>query len=357
MSPQAEAELRQAVCASPEADEPRLVFADALTQRGEPQGELIVAACMLARPDLPVGTRRALQSRHDALMREHQARWLGELGLRVGQAQFVRGLVEVAWVPWRQVAKSLDALLTRTPLRSLMLSDVDSDGLRALRFCPHVSRLEQLGFERLARGAVEQVGELENTQRLRGLRVCSTELRDRDLSTLAQASVFAQVTELRLDRNGLGPGGAQAIAESPVFTQLTALELASNQVTTAGARALAESSNLRGLTSLGLSQNGLDAEGVRAVVGSAHVTKLTSLDVGFNPVADAGALEVAQSMWLGELESLTLEQAGVGTAGARALAGSVTLRKLKVLELGYNRFTEADEAALRERFGFGVRLR
>jgi uncharacterized protein (TIGR02996 family) len=61
-------ELRAAVLANPDADEPRLVYADALVERGDPQGELIQVQIALARdPDQP-----ELMKREDALLRHFE---------------------------------------------------------------------------------------------------------------------------------------------------------------------------------------------------------------------------------------------------------------------------------------------
>src|SRR5678816_3251988 len=62
-----EAALLAEIRARPDDDGPRLVFADALSARGDPWGELIVAGCELAREPregvVDAERRRALQDR------------------------------------------------------------------------------------------------------------------------------------------------------------------------------------------------------------------------------------------------------------------------------------------------------
>ncbi|MCA9664126.1 MAG: TIGR02996 domain-containing protein [Myxococcales bacterium] len=68
-----ELQLLQAVYAAPERDEPRLVYADWLAERGDARAELITLQCERAR----CGTREGLRER--SLLRRCEQRWLGPL--------------------------------------------------------------------------------------------------------------------------------------------------------------------------------------------------------------------------------------------------------------------------------------
>jgi uncharacterized protein (TIGR02996 family) len=78
--------LLEQVLRVPELDEPRLVYADWLSERGDPRGEFI--ALQLARGD-EAATRRA-----SALLRQHQASWLGALDGVLTHVSFVRGFLD-----------------------------------------------------------------------------------------------------------------------------------------------------------------------------------------------------------------------------------------------------------------------
>ncbi|MEO8705660.1 MAG: TIGR02996 domain-containing protein [Kofleriaceae bacterium] len=67
-----EQELLATICEEPEADGPRLVYADWLTQRGDVRGELIVAGVQLARLD-DRDPRRYPLLRHEASLRQATA--------------------------------------------------------------------------------------------------------------------------------------------------------------------------------------------------------------------------------------------------------------------------------------------
>ncbi|HET9625977.1 MAG TPA: hypothetical protein VFP84_31670 [Kofleriaceae bacterium] len=82
------AALHREVHARPDADDARLVLADALLAAGDPRGELI--ALQLA--DAGGGTARGID-RIERLLREHGKRWLGPLREFTYRAQFARGFV------------------------------------------------------------------------------------------------------------------------------------------------------------------------------------------------------------------------------------------------------------------------
>jgi uncharacterized protein (TIGR02996 family) len=85
--------LLEAIGANPDDDEPRLVYADWLSERGDPRGELITLLCIMAaeperRPQLELGAQ--------ALVKAHGTAWFGPLGVAAhesGSYWFVR-LVE-----------------------------------------------------------------------------------------------------------------------------------------------------------------------------------------------------------------------------------------------------------------------
>ncbi len=82
--------LLAAVLAAPESDDARLVYADALSERGDLRGELIAVQCGLARaPD-----NRELLAREKELLDAHGKQWLGELSkLVMTDHRFERGFL------------------------------------------------------------------------------------------------------------------------------------------------------------------------------------------------------------------------------------------------------------------------
>jgi uncharacterized protein (TIGR02996 family) len=81
-----EQRLLDAICANPDDDQARRVYADALLERGEPLGELI-------NLQLHGDPSEAGEKQCRALIKAHRARWLGELDAFVINPLFRRGLL------------------------------------------------------------------------------------------------------------------------------------------------------------------------------------------------------------------------------------------------------------------------
>lgn len=75
----ARAALLAAIAAAPDAEAPRLIYADWLAQRGDPRGELLHAQLAIAR--LPAGDPALAELRawERRILREHEARLAGPL--------------------------------------------------------------------------------------------------------------------------------------------------------------------------------------------------------------------------------------------------------------------------------------
>jgi uncharacterized protein (TIGR02996 family) len=84
---------------NPEDDAPRLVFADWLTDHGEPdRGELIRVQCQLARLGENDPGRAALRKYERRLLKAHGASWAEPLRGLVSEFEFRRGFVEAVVV-------------------------------------------------------------------------------------------------------------------------------------------------------------------------------------------------------------------------------------------------------------------
>src|SRR5262249_13501753 len=72
----------RAICASPDDDTVRLVYADWLEEHGDAvRAEFIRLQCQLGSEDLFAPNRRALLRREWRLLRQHGERWIREDGL------------------------------------------------------------------------------------------------------------------------------------------------------------------------------------------------------------------------------------------------------------------------------------
>ncbi|WP_434427439.1 TIGR02996 domain-containing protein [Nannocystis pusilla] len=109
-SASAEREFMARILADPADDAPRLAFAEWLTRRGDPRGEFIRLQVSLGTGPL---SPQDLWQRADALRRQHETAWVGELRELLGVAgqsdcqpcTFRRGFVEEALRPRRRVRR------------------------------------------------------------------------------------------------------------------------------------------------------------------------------------------------------------------------------------------------------------
>lgn len=122
---------------------PRLVYADAQSELGDPFGEYLALSCALLTAKAPQAF--ALATRAQALWREHQARWLKTWGadhvyalrMRAGFPESVELRAEPAWPQFTQ-------LLATCPIRELAVRDVASKPLKRMLGVPGIERVEQL---------------------------------------------------------------------------------------------------------------------------------------------------------------------------------------------------------------------
>jgi uncharacterized protein (TIGR02996 family) len=243
----------QVIAERPDADAPRLMYADWLEERGDPRGEFIRVQCALARmgPDDP--RRPELKARERVLLADHQGQWVAPLRGIVYGWLFRRGFVEAIRARGQTFLEQAERLFALAPVQQAWLSDAN--------WC---------------------------------------------VPDLAGSRYLAQLRALSLDANGIGDAGVRALAESPHASRLTALDLAGNQVSDAGVQHLANSSHLGGLLSLRLSMNHVRDEGAQALAATRCLVRLETLNLFENRIGDAGAFALARSPRLTRLDTLYL---------------------------------------------------
>lgn len=98
------AALLAAVYDAPHDDAPRMVYGDALLERGDPRGEFIATQIRLARGDGDAGELHELRRRERELIATHGKAWLGELAsiIRPG-FRFERGFLACCTVDNRHL--------------------------------------------------------------------------------------------------------------------------------------------------------------------------------------------------------------------------------------------------------------
>jgi uncharacterized protein (TIGR02996 family) len=113
--PTTEAKLLAAIRAEPDDDDPRLVLADYLTDRGDPRGEYI-AYELAAQSSVNTEAR----ARAEALLARHELDWIAPLPVPVASWEFRRGLLDCVWI-----REGIDPtpLYEHHPLRVVLAAD------------------------------------------------------------------------------------------------------------------------------------------------------------------------------------------------------------------------------------------
>jgi len=149
--------LLDAVIAEPDADGPRLVYADWLQHHGDvARGELIAVQCALARLD-NIAEHNRLKARDFELVERHGNTWCAEVGIgdvrnnwhpSVWAADFQRGFIEAIEMPAHMFASVVPPLFALEPVRELRLIGLSghTDTLSRLPESIYLRRLRSLGL-------------------------------------------------------------------------------------------------------------------------------------------------------------------------------------------------------------------
>jgi uncharacterized protein (TIGR02996 family) len=347
----------EAIVADPDADGPRLVYADWLDEQGDPvRAEFIRTQIALARMAEEDPRRPELTARMHHLERAVREGWLREkpalipdalvTWFRGGSAAFVRGMVESVYMKAGAFLANATSLFRTWPIRRVHLSELQPAEVPRLAACRWLERVTALETTSTAIDG-DCVAELTASPHLANLRELSLNAPIGPEGAVALARAELRLEHLSLSRGHIGPLGAVALANWPSLSGVTRLELGSNDLDSAGVEPLFyEAGNLGRLTRLGLSRNDITAAGARAVARFERVGTLESLELMNNPLGDAGVAHLADSPYLRRLLYLGLASTGCGPEGARALARSPVLESVRKLKLGSNHIGPEGATAL-----------
>jgi uncharacterized protein (TIGR02996 family) len=356
--------LLDAVIANPEADEPRVVYADYLQERGDVRGEFIALQLQLHRLAPLDAGRAALEIRVQALLKKHQSKWTqafkGDLrvmdieGRRYASTvptkwNFERGFIQSARLGAASFHELSAILFSTEPISRIHFTGGSAQGLRSILNAPGIEILRELdlgnwrfGAEAEALFASEkfarvEVLDLNNCQlgvkgmtalraahplawpRLHTVNLTLNALKDKAMTQLAQAPLLSGITRLRSVSNEFGPEGFAALMRSPHMQRLEDLHISGGHIGAAGCAALVESSAASTLQTLSLRACSIGTEGVQILSGAAfpRLKKLTLAYAGL----DARAVPLLhKAKWLHRLQLLDVSNEAVAVRECAALA-------------------------------------
>ena len=166
------------------------------------------------------------------------------------------------------------------------------------------------------------------------------------IDTLLAASLFDNITELRIDQ-ALDNEFVNRFVQSGKGSNLSLLEFQQTNLQADSAKLLADYPPLANLTSLHLNSVNIGDEGTIALANSPQLSKLTTLQLKHNnTIGNTGAEALANSPYLGNLKELELNGNQISDSGAKALAKAAFFQQLAILDLQYNQINQPGFRAL-----------
>ena len=214
------------VLANPDADLPRLVYADFLEETGTPanvaRAEFVRTQIELAAGDPDEARQLHLRIRERLLLNEHIKAWLAPLRTRGEALQnpgthglFRRGFVETVWMPAAVFTWKAAKLFARAPVTEL-----------------RVTRATLVELDELLREPT--------ATRLTALDLCDRRLGDGAARAVVGSPVLANLRTLRLRACGLTADAVPLLMEAPAAWRPARLELGLNTIPPAGLATLRE---------------------------------------------------------------------------------------------------------------------
>ncbi|MGL4423875.1 MAG: TIGR02996 domain-containing protein [Gemmataceae bacterium] len=208
-------ELLAGVLIAPRDDLPRLLYADALEERGAPadvaRAEFIRVQCELAQAE-----NLDARIREKALLSLHGPQWLeplrkrGEpLFNRGTHAQFVRGFVEIVWMPAGVFVAKAAKLFSKAPVQELRVVRATAAELVALFDHPLLARLTRLDLSdrRYEHRLAELLTSSPYTRGLEVVRLRACGLLDAAATLLCEVPRDWQPRVIDLSHNVFSPAG------------------------------------------------------------------------------------------------------------------------------------------------------
>lgn len=207
--------LHQAVLAEPEADEPRMIYADWLEERGDPRAEFIRVQLELARA--PVGSPRWLALKQDELklLGRHAGRWQKRVHRQLAAAggpslsikrrrwavrdwRYERGFIEFVDLQAGVFAAFHEAVFAIGPIRGVRLRQVNRAS-RLVADSPALLRLKTLDVRAV--------------------------VTSNDLAQLVSSPTIRNLVQLNISYTILFPSAIRALVESPYLAKLQRLQI------------------------------------------------------------------------------------------------------------------------------------
>jgi uncharacterized protein (TIGR02996 family) len=346
--------LFRAICAAPDEDSPRLVFADLLEEQGDAErAEFIRLQIQLHDVEGLAEEKVAGRRRIRELESSHRNAWRADLPRGDGgeyAAEFVRGFIDSLHVTDVQAfAAHAAELFAAAPLQGLIFERLTKEQAAVIAAVPELSRIRTLRLERNTRFSADALRQLIASPHTGGVK-------ELDLYDVGLSKEFFRVLRRapwRLEELWMGCeyGGTfdpAPLLASAAVERLRVLNLEYRRTGPQTALAIAGNARSGSLETLHLNECELDGPSIRALAGAEHLSRLSSLNLAGNAVGPEEAEALAFSPWFGGLRHLDLSHTAIGPLGAVALAAAPRIPSLQTLNLTDCQFGPLSIVALAE---------
>ncbi|MFO0550968.1 MAG: TIGR02996 domain-containing protein [Polyangiaceae bacterium] len=380
-----ERSMSAAVLAAPDEDAPRMVYADWLSERGDPRGELITTQIALGRGDLASEARTKLIEAERTLLAQHGEAWVRPIGLKPEEVVLQRGWIEEVSTTADRLLDRWSTLFEACPVRALRVRKLGDKEAAALAAKSELwSRVRELEISNSELGinGLKALAAIGDKHGLRTLLLRGVKLVAKTLRMLADAGVLRPLSRLAMSGASLGSTVGPVLMESDSVSLLTELDLSDNGLGDSSIGALL-ARPLPRLETLNLSGTALGLDAARAFGARAsHLPMLRSLSVPFfedamvGPLVDTPLVQRLETLrlggsgfegwngtaflrWIANAPALPLRELAVtehyqGDVLAQALANSGALAGLERLSLAKNYTTVSGVRALLESQGLAA---
>lgn len=375
--------LFRTILDNPEADAPRLAFADWLANNGESPRAAFIRA-QIALQQFPPATRPAdpwrlgffvgancwtepplqrlefastpqavernrLQGEINTLREEHADQWRSELPDDWPGKELIyhRGFVDHLEIPVAQLVLAPARYLDAAPIRSLTLGWAPGFALPqyehapVLAAIPQLARIERLDFSVAGREFVSAFVRafvvMPEAANLRVLDLSRTDTEEDTLHAVLESDQLRELQTLHLTGNTLSADFLEALGATNKLSGLRMLSLSACKLTREGAERFFRGRLMGQLTGLNLSWNAEFGEGGAAALAACqHLKRFRFLTLAYNAIADGGCRRLSESPFATNLEAFQAERSGITGTGVAELLNSSSLPRLHTLMLARN---------------------
>ncbi len=313
--------LYDVICANPEDDTPRLVFADLLDETGNARDQLRsqFIRTQIALATQPLDSPQWLHAR--CSFPDITTGWLFAdtlpkplpPGFSWRHFEFRRGFPYAVGVDsLTRLSASGMAIFDHAPIQALQLQSPWDGPLPLLTQWPGLPWIRRLG--------------------LSGGWTCA-----QAVVQLLEAPGGQQIRELQIDEDGLSPNGLQTLAGSAFFSQLTRFEISHSHYPGALlVEALAAAREPGHLRHVAFALCHLQGADITRFVQMPWLPTVEHLELTDQPLGPDGFCALANSPNLPRLRILNLRNTRPGRRGIQALGDSERFRTLRMLDLSHN---------------------